>query len=384
MDTATNVLIVDDDEGIRSLCQDCLAGNGYEVRTAESAERAIEALAQVSSQVVITDLKLPGIDGIDLIKKISKERPETAIVAMTGKGTIRDTVALMKHGAFDVLPKPFGLSDIQLAVEKALKHQALKKQNEELQTRLQASEKMAVIGRLAASVAHELNNPLDGVLRFVNLSREQLPEDSPEAIQRYLGEARNGLLRMAGIVRSLLKFSRNLVVEEEPRRLGDLIQESLTQLEHVLASTSIDVSVELAEERETWIPAGVLQVFSNLIKNAFDAMEKTGGLLSIHTEATSDRVQIRFQDTGCGIRKDQIERIFEPFFTTKPFGKGTGLGLSICARILERFDGRISAEPNPEIGTTFVVDLPRCEAPNPPEAATPSQLAGQNPASEPL
>ncbi len=361
MDSITRVLIVDDDEGIRSLCQECLSGNGFEVAAAESGEQALEWVHESPFEVVITDLKLPGIDGIDLIEEISEKYPAPAIVAMTGKGTSKDAVELMRRGAFDVLPKPFGISELQLAAEKALKHQALRHQNEELQKKLQSSEKMAVIGRLAASVAHELNNPLDGVLRFVNLSLKRLPENTEEPI-RYLGEAKTGLMRMAGIVQSLLKFSRNIVVEERPRALTDLVNESLSQMSHVLAGTNIDVVVDLREE-EAWLPAGLVQVFTNLIKNAFDAMEKTGGLFTVRSLLVDDRIQIQFEDTGCGISEEQSKRIFEPFFTTKPFGKGTGLGLSICARILERFGGQISVVRGKELGTTFIVDVPRSPTP---------------------
>jgi signal transduction histidine kinase len=359
MNKPTSLLIVDDDEGIRTLCQDCLADQGYRVRTADSAEAALSELAREAADVVITDLKLPGMDGIDLIREIAGQKRGTTILAMTGKGTIKDTVELMREGAFDVLPKPFRFSDIQLAVDKALRHRAICHENEDLQKKLHASEKMAVIGRLSASVAHELNNPLDGVLRFVNMALERISArtEAMDDVERYLSEARTGLRRMANIVQSLLRFSRNVVVEDRPLPVQTILNDALSQLSHVLASTSIDVTMDL-EDPTAPVPSGLGHVFANVIKNAFDAMEKTGGLLSIRSRKSGDRIQVSFEDTGCGIPEKDLARIFDPFFTTKPFGKGTGLGLSICARILESLGGTIQARRNPELGTTIMVAVP--------------------------
>ncbi len=176
MQEPVRILVVDDDRLIRGFFSEILPDTPALVDTAGTAADAIASLEDGSYQVVVTDLKLPDGDGSDLVRHIQQHAPDTVVVVMTGQGSIKETVELVKIGAYDVVTKPFRLEEMRLVIEKALKHQKICRHNEELKQKLATSEKLAVIGRLAAGVAHELNNPLDGVLRFVNLSIERLPD----------------------------------------------------------------------------------------------------------------------------------------------------------------------------------------------------------------
>jgi len=226
----------------------------------------------------------------------------------------------------------------------------------QLERDLALSEEQAAIGRIAAGVAHELNNPLDGVLRFVNLSLTRLTASHP--VSDYLQDAKSGLNRMADIIKALLTFSRKSTgADTRSVNVNEVIREAVANMAPVAASQKIGVTLDLCENGLTVRGGQLRQVFANLIKNAYDAMPD-GGTLEIRTATFDDTVQIQFTDTGCGIPEGIIDEIFEPFVTTKEIGKGIGLGLSICKRIIERYHGTIRVQSEVGRGTTFTVELP--------------------------
>jgi two-component system NtrC family sensor kinase len=270
---------------------------------------------------------------------------------------VEETVALMKEGAFHVLRKPARPEELNAVVGKALEHGRLSRGNRDLKSRLDLSERLAMIGRLASGVAHELNNPLDGVRRYVRLTHEGLEKERRD-LAEYLERAMSGLSRMAGIVRQLLTFSRNVVLENEAENLRTMLDEVV----RTLAPTgSAAPSVQLENPYvDVPAPRALFQVFVNLLKNALDAVEARGprGRVRIVVARAEEAVEVRVEDNGCGIAPENLRRVFEPFFTTKEVGKGTGLGLPISARIVERCGGTIRLESEKGEGTTVTVTLP--------------------------
>ena len=275
------------------------------------------------------------------------------LVAMP-HASVDDAVELMRLGAFSVVSLPTDAARLGFQVDQALRHVDLCKKNVSLERSLETHERLAMIGKLAAGVAHELNNPLDGVMRFVSLAADGLPKDSPQV--PYLLEARRGLRRMADIVRDLLQFSRNAnldaTTEDAERLAKDAVAQAVGGAKDRVISTAFEFPpVGLP------LPRGMFQVFANLAKNAVDAMPR-GGTLSVAAQLASGRVLIRVSDTGTGIPEDIREHVFDPFFTTKEVGKGTGLGLPICQRIVERLGGTMTLESEVGHGTTVHVDVP--------------------------
>ena len=224
-----------------------------------------------------------------------------------------------------------------------------------MEKRLAASERHAVIGKLAARVAHELNNPLDGILRFINLSIALKGEDDPT--REYLTECKKGLERMVGIVGSLLEFSRSTYPAHRDTRLNEVIHEAVRTLRHRAEQQGIKVTFNLDENLPDLRCGELVQVFLNLTKNAYDAM-KDGGELILSTKCVNNEVITTVTDTGCGIPQEILGRIFDPFFTTKGPSEGTGLGLAICHDIIEKHGGKITVESEVGKGTTFTVTLP--------------------------
>jgi signal transduction histidine kinase len=270
----------------------------------------------------------------------------------------------MRVGAFDVLTKPCSAAEVLATVEKALTHRAsilanLTKPNAadvaNGRDRL-VQEKLAMIGKLAAGVAHELNNPLDAVLRCVRLTKDCVQDDA-EATE-YLDLAHAGLLRMADIVQSLLTFSREAAFEQAPQRLDELVGEAITGVALALGKNAPRLKDQIKPSVAGFhVPRGLHQVVTNLLRNASDACEGQG-TICVQGRLEDNRLIVEVVDEGPGIPADVLPRVFEPFFTTKDPGKGTGLGLPISARLVEKFGGSMSIECPESGGTVVTISLP--------------------------
>ncbi|OHB77923.1 MAG: hypothetical protein A2Z25_17005 [Planctomycetes bacterium RBG_16_55_9] len=227
-----------------------------------------------------------------------------------------------------------------------------------MQRRLANAERLAIVGRHASKVAHELNNPLDGILRYINLAMRIVEQENLEKPIEYLAQCRRGLMRMIQIVGELLEYSRSTYTPMESATVEHVIEEVVKGMEARAEALGVSILRDYAPGLPQIRSGNLFQVFCNLTKNALEAMEN-GGQLKISTRfGEENTVIIEFRDTGTGLPPDHIEGIFEPFFTTKSDKKGTGLGLAICRDIVEEHGGRITAENAPEGGSIFTVYLP--------------------------
>jgi signal transduction histidine kinase len=219
-------------------------------------------------------------------------------------------------------------------------------------------ERLAALGRLACKVAHELNNPMDGILRYINLTLRTVEQKKLQKPKEYLTHCRQGLMRMVRIVSDLLEFSRSTGTPVEYDTIEHLIDDAVK----TMVPKTEPVNVRIVRHYTPQLPqirsGNLFQVFCNIVKNALDAMPH-GGRLTIATHlAADDTAAVEFRDTGVGFAPEHADLLFQPFFTTKNQGKGTGLGLAICKDIVERYHGRITAENALTGGSIFTVYLP--------------------------
>lgn len=350
---ALRVLVVGQDQGtVKDLaasaetCGAALAGTADSARAAESQLRACDVL-------VVDQTGLDAEEVAELMRAANASVPAVLPIVGVRGGTIDDAVVLMRRGAFAVVSLPAANEALSLHLGHAASQRELLARNAELERSLESHERLAMIGKLAAGVAHELNNPLDGVLRYVNFAIAKLPQEAEQVT--YLLHARQGLRRMADIVRDLLQFSRNANVDAADEDAERLARDAVEQT--VAASGRKVETTYVFPAGGIHVPRAVFQVLGNLAKNAVDAMPR-GGRLTVGATVASGRVRIAVTDTGTGIPDEIRERIFEPFFTTKEVGKGTGLGLSISQRIVERLGGTMTLESEVGRGTTVYVEVP--------------------------
>jgi len=230
---------------------------------------------------------------------------------------------------------------------------------QETHLQLVSSEKMASLGKLAAGIAHEINNPLGGILIYASLMMEDLSENDPS--RQDLARIVQETSRCKEIVKSLLEFARQTEPKMDPTDINRSITEGLFFLEN----QALFHNIQIIKRLDSGLPlvignAGQLkQVFMNIIVNAAEAMYGSG-TLTITTSFASYRntVLVEFTDTGEGIPEENLTRIFDPFFTTKDVGKGTGLGLATSYGIIEEHGGKIRVKSKVNEGTTFTIELP--------------------------
>ncbi len=232
-------------------------------------------------------------------------------------------------------------------------------QEREEEEKLYLTDRLASIGEMAAGLAHELNNPLTGILALSQLLiRSDIPEEHKEDLQCVYSEAK----RAASIVKNVLLFTRNNNYENGHASANEVVKDVLRLREYEEKVSNIAALTQLQENLPD-IPIDkfqLQQVFLNIILNAEAAIKESNrpGTLTVTTERVNNHINIHFKDDGCGIKKQVMPRIFDPFFTTKEIGKGTGLGLSICYGIVMKHGGKINLKTHPNKGTTFTIRMP--------------------------
>jgi two-component system, NtrC family, sensor kinase len=406
------ILIVDDSATVRRSLSRLLIPF-YDCFEAQNVIEASEILKSRPVELVITDVLMPGLSGVELLRKIVDTYPDTYVIVISGVDRPQRALDAMRLGAFDYLIKPFESEVLLSTVHRALDRRGLlinakrykadlelrneqlargKAELERLQTQIVQNEKMASIGQLAAGIAHEINNPVafisgnldylgdcvNDLLKLLEIyDAAGLPQDSLsraaefkkqigydrmiEDLRSVVGDCLEGAGRVRDIVQNLRTFSR--LDEAEYKRTD--IHEGLDSTIRMLSSYFGGSSSNIRLVREYGdIPlidtfsAQLNQVWMNLLVNAAQAIGPKPGEVRIRTHSDGDNVIVSISDTGCGIDPSVLSRIYDPFFTTKAVGEGTGLGLSITFGIVERQKGRITVESEVGKGTTFNVILP--------------------------
>ncbi len=230
-------------------------------------------------------------------------------------------------------------------------------EREQLKQRLHLYEHLAIMGKLSLCVAHELNNPLDGIRRYVSLAQRKKTE--PEEVERYLSEALKGLQRMSLTINSLLSSANPIKAPRTADNLLNLLQDAVKIMMFQASDQRVEVLFHSSQElRGVRVEGDIYHVFINVIKNALQAMPH-GGSLRILGAVNPEGIDISFSDTGPGLSSEDLANVFQPFYTTKTGEQGLGLGLPICRKILERYGGRLEVASEVGTGTTIRVILPK-------------------------
>jgi two-component system, NtrC family, sensor kinase len=343
------------------------------------------SLASVDAETAETQWRLFWSSGItaSLLSLVSVafiwlmvHRPIRELMKGTQKisqGDLRYRLPVRSTDELGALAESFNKMTVAVARSDAELEERVRRKTEELEratASLISSEKMASLGKLAATVAHEVNNPLFGILTYARLTLKELgkaalPEKDRNSMMENLVVIENESRRCGDIVRNLLAFARQSAPQRAPTEINTLVERALGLVRHQLELQEITLESSLAPELpEVLCDAGqIQQVLVVLLVNAIEAMPK-GGVLTVATEGGLDAgLRVRVRDSGPGIQPDILPQIFEPFFTTKDTQQhGAGLGLAIAKGILERHGGAIAVESKPGDGAEFVVTLPATAA----------------------
>ena len=362
------ILIVDDNEELLGAISRLLEMQGHSTLTALSGEDALEIARKESPDLILLDWILPGIDGIEVCRKLKSEESTRGIMILlvTGRGSVDNRIEGLDAGADDFIPKPFKHPELLARVRSSLR---LKKATDELTERnrqlvesqyeLVRTEKIATIGLLASGIAHEFNNIMAGISGYAQLAKKN-PKYMPQLVEVALTQAQ----RAQELTGSLSSYNRR--ADENPDcNVQEVIQNALCLVKKEIESNGIEIALDIEAVPHAAISAGQLQeVVLNLLINAIHAIGSRGKItLEVYAPGPDNMVEIRICDTGGGIPEENLNRIFDPFFTTKGAlggGKqeGTGLGLSVCYNIIQSRGGRITVASTEGVGTSFSILLP--------------------------
>jgi signal transduction histidine kinase len=361
------LLIVDDEAAhMRALC-DTLQLEGYATTGVVSASAALAQMRGKAFDLLLTDLMMPEMDGIALLRAAQEIDADVAGIVMTGHGTIDTAVKAMQAGACDYIVKPFRMNQLLPVIARALEARRLRRLNKELERRiLERTRELEVANRdleaFAYSVSHDLHAPLRAIQSFCDLFVADYGAAVPAEGQALLAHVRSGAERMGHLIEDLLSFARSGRAPINLRRvaMNELVGEVLAELGHESPERRVELNVQplpdcLAD------PALLRQVLVNLLSNA---LKYTAGRdparIEVGGESKDGEVVYSVTDNGAGFdmkHADKLFGVFQRLHSQAEF-KGTGIGLSIVQRIVERHGGRVQGEGRPGEGATFRFSVP--------------------------
>jgi two-component system sensor histidine kinase/response regulator len=358
------IIVIDDDPVMRLSCTKIL-GNGVVCKTYEDGEEGLKRIEEESPDLIVVDLKMPKIGGIDVIQKVHQLDSDISIIVITGYATVETAVDAMKAGAYDFLPKPFTPDELRLMVKRGLERTELLRQSQKLR-----EEKEKLERQFVTFVSHQLKSPLAAVQQYLDVLNHLEESPNKEAIQKdWINRSSTRIKEMISIINDWLTLSKleckELFVDSSEINLRKFIDQIFESICEEYDENQISLINEVPDSFNLRIPEKCLtMIFSNLIANAVK-YNKPDGKVMVNAEENEDGMLISVKDTGIGIPEDKKEMIFEDFYRIKDEKlrdiPGTGLGLSICKKIITELCGKITVTSRENGGSTFTIILPKKE-----------------------
>lgn len=374
------LLIVEDEPDVRNYLAEALSSI-YQVDVALDGEEGLQKIREEKPDLVLLDLMLPKMDGLSVCAAVRKDPScrQTKIMLLTARTDEQSKMTALEHGADDFLTKPFSTLEIKTRLRNLWENSGLQREliekNEDLNSALNElketqghliqSEKLNAIGRLAAGLLHEVNNPLNFAFGTFQLLEREPKFSGDESITEMMADIRVGMERIANIVKDLKTFAYPEKTDVEkvfPLRVAVDSAVRLTSKSLYNTAVEVDVDEKLALRGSQ---SHIIQILVNLIENAVDAMNEAGtsnqsiSIFVTDSVVNSARVDVHVKDNGPGVSAEKIALIFDPFFTTKDVGAGMGMGLSIASTIAKNHEGELRVESEEGSYTDFFFDLKR-------------------------
>ncbi|MDZ7330795.1 MAG: response regulator [candidate division KSB1 bacterium] len=362
--TKKRIIVIDDDPVMRLSCFKILDKEGYLVETYEDGEQGLAAIHRQRPDLLVVDLKMPKIGGMEVISRVHQVDPDICIVVITGYATIGTAVDAMKAGAYDFLPKPFTPDELRLIIKRGIERSELAEQSRRLK-----QEKEHLQRRFLTFVSHQLQSPLVAIHQYLEVLKHL--EDSPEkhTIQReWIDRSIVRLKELIAIIQDWLTIAKiesgQFVQCLEPVKLKPIIDDLVLCYSDQAKEQQVMIHGDISDD----LPAVkgheqcLRMLFSNLIVNAIK-YNKRPGEVHLTARVDPDYVIVSVRDTGIGIPQDKLELIFEEFYRVRDEStkniSGTGLGLPICKKIVDEIGGQLEVESVVNQGSCFHVYLPK-------------------------
>lgn len=374
-----NLLLVDDEEGIRTVLSLSLADAGYVVHTARTGEEALAVFDRVRPGVVLTDIKMPGMDGIELLERLKKRDPDVEVIMITGHGDIDLAIQSIQREAADFVTKPVNDAILEIALKRARERSHLRRQLREYTTNLERmveeksralvrAERLAAAGQAAAGMAHAIKNIAGGLEGCIFLLEQGLKQDRRVYLEQGWEMLKANVEKIKDLSLALLDYSRPEELHFHPTDPAGPLEEIAALMRAQAREQGVDLVLDKAPGMSQALldPEAMHRCLLNLVVNALDACAERGERpepcrveLRVEPDAGGG-VRYVVRDNGPGMDADTVDMLFTVFFSTKG-GRGTGLGLAASRKIVEQHGGVLEVESAPGRGTTFTARLPRPE-----------------------
>ena len=370
------ILVIDDEIGPRESLRMLLKPD-YQVHTADCVEAGMKLLKEKQPDTIVMDIRMPGITGIDGLRKIREIDPHLSVIMLTGFGALETAKEALRLGANDYISKPFDAGEMRdvigrnverTRVHRTTEHAAaeLKELNNRLLKELAQKERLASLGQASAEFVHDLGNPLTIVWGYVQLLAKKL-ERSENG-----GTAQNATsIKELNIIEQNMRLCRELLTmwqsygsaEASPHKqisVSGVLREVIKAVDALATQSGVDLQSNVCEH-PCMVLGDAVQVkraLLNVIINAVQACAEKRGSVVVSCTQKDFYIDIRIEDNGSGITPVEMSKIFDPYFTTKHGKSGTGLGLYITKKVLEDHNGSIKVDSIPDRKTTFTIRLP--------------------------
>ena len=372
-DHKAKLLLVDDEDGFRTTIAKRLGKRGFSPMQAASGEACLDVLAHNPVDVVVLDVKMPGMSGMDTLKAIKQSYQKVQVILLTGNVAVSDGIQGIKFGAFDYLTKPVEIDHLVNKIHQAFEMTRLEEETQKelayrarLEKKMVDTERLVSLGTLSTGIAHEINNPLAiinesaGFMQQVINTPEMSGFSQKDALLMGIEKIEKSVKRARRITHQLLGHVKKQDTQFSEVDLAVLLSETLGLLKKELEDKQVTINWKIDKPKNSlWSdPYQIRQVLMNLLNNAVHAVKKNG-VITLTTFETDDAILLEIKDNGIGIAKENLGKIFDPFFTTKSFDEGTGLGLFVVHKILSGLNGEIKVDSTLGEGSAFLIKLPK-------------------------
>ena len=374
--TEKTILIVDDEKDICDVLSISLSDLNYKVFTAEDGEEALRIVKRVNPPIVLTDIRMPIMDGIELLRKIKHQTPDTEVIMITGHGEMDLAIESLKHDATDFITKPIKDEALQVALKRAQEKISIRRQLKEYTENLEElvrdksaklveAERMAAIGETIAGISHAIKNISGGLEGGTFVLEKGIELDNKDYIQQGWEAVRISFDKIRDLSVDLLNYVKFKELNYRLCDPNDPAREVIDLAKSLADEQGIELKMDLEPKLNTFRfdPDGIHLCLHNLVTNAIDAtkaddsMGASKEVVLKTTEAEGWGVEYQVLDNGCGMQEGVKEKIFSSFFSTKG-ATGTGIGLMITKKIVDDHGGVIEFDSRKGAGTKFVIRLP--------------------------
>jgi signal transduction histidine kinase len=376
---AQKILLVDDEEGIRKVLGISLSDSGYEVFTAESGEEALQIFKEQAPPIVMTDIKMPGMDGIELLRKMKQENPDAEVIMITGHGDMELAIQSLKHEATDFITKPIHDDALEIALKRAKERISLKTQIKEYTENLEElvkektqqlieAERLAAVGQTVAGLAHAIKNITGGLTGGIFVLEKGIALENKKYLQQGREMVEGNVEKIKSLALDLLNFAKEREPEYQLCDPNKPAREVFDLMAPRAREYGIALEMDLDENLAHFLfdPEGIHRCLMNLLTNAIDACVEVGcSTRKVEVVLRSFKpkgwaVEYQVVDNGCGMDEETMDKVFQSFFSTKG-SRGTGLGLMITKKIVDEHGGVIEVESEKSSGSKFSIKLPEKE-----------------------